>query len=79
MIREDIKNKLLDKNLEEIFLKNRDIDQGNYRVGKVEGEIICWNPNNGKFMDYFYDDVDDDLFSFELAFKTFGKEYMLYV
>ena len=75
MIREDIKNKLLDKNLEEIFLENRDIDQGNYRVGKVEGEIICWNPNNGKFMDYFFDDIEDDSFSFELAFKTFGKEY----
>lgn len=75
MIREDIKNKLLNKNLEEIFLENRDIDQKGYRVGKIDEEIICWNPDNGKFMDYFFDDIEDDSFSFELAFKTFGKEY----
>lgn len=77
MVRKDIKEKLLDKDLDSLFLKHREIDQGNYRVGEIDGEIICWNPDTDEFMDYFYDDSEEDWFSFDMAFKSFGKDYKI--
>lgn len=59
MIRNDIKLILKDQDLETIFLKHREIDMENYRVGVVNEEVIVWNPENNLFMDYFYDDVPD--------------------
>jgi hypothetical protein len=77
MVRKDVKEKLLDKDLDNLFLKHREIDQGNYRVGEIDGEIICWNPDTDEFMDYFYDDSEDDWYSFDTAFKSFGKDYKI--
>ena len=57
MIRNDIKIKLINENLDKLFLPHRNgIDQDNYRVGDINNEIIVWNPKNNLFMDYFYDD-----------------------
>lgn len=72
MIREDIKIKLMNKDVDKLFLPHRDgIDQANYRVGNIDNEIIAWNPINNLFMDYFYDDFGDiaTLFELTLAFK----------
>lgn len=77
MVRKDIKEKLLDKDPDSLFLKHREIDQGNYRVGEIDGEIICWNPDTDEFMDYFYDDSEEDWYYFDMAFKSFGKEYKI--
>ena len=70
MIRNDIKQKLLGKNLNEIFLENRPkIDQPGYRVGLFEDEVIVWNPDNNLFMEYFYDDkLDKEWFDLSLAY-----------
>ena len=60
MIRDDLKEKLNGKNLDEVFLKNRPgIDQPGYRVGKVGEEVVALNESSGEIMDYFYDDVPD--------------------
>ena len=60
MIRNDLKEKLDGKNLDEVFLKHRPgIDQPGYRVGKVGEEVVVLNESSGKIMDYFYDDVPD--------------------
>jgi len=67
MIRDDIKIKLINEDLNKLFLPHRDgIDQANYRVGDIHGEIIAWNPDNNLFMDYFYDDYLDIIW-FELS------------
>ena len=67
MIRNDLKEKLDGKNLDEVFLKHRPgIDQSGYRVGKVGEEVVVLNESNGEIMDYFYDDVPDkEWFSLE--------------
>lgn len=60
MIRNDLKEKLDEKNLDEVFLKHRPgIDQPGYRVGKVGEEVVVLNESSGEIMDYFYDDVPD--------------------
>lgn len=64
MIRNDIKNYLKDKNLDDLFLENRvGIDQPSYRVGNINyngnNTIVIWNPKTGLIMDYFYDDRED--------------------
>lgn len=57
MIRDDLKEKLDEKNLDEVFLKHRPgIDQPGYRVGKVGEEVVVLNESSGEIMDYFYDD-----------------------
>lgn len=67
MIREDIKQKLINEDLDKLFLPHRDgIDQANYRVGDINNEIIAWNPDTNIFMDYFYDDYPDIIW-FELS------------
>ena len=67
MIREDIKQKLINEDLDKLFLPHRiGIDQANYRVGIVFNEIIAWNPDTNIFMDYFYDDYPDIIW-FELS------------
>lgn len=67
MIREDIKQKLINEDLDKLFLPHRDgIDQANYRVGDINNEIIAWNPDTDIFMDYFYDDYPDIIW-FELS------------
>ena len=68
MIRNDTKINYLEA--DEIFLKHREnIDQGNYRVGKVKDEILVWNPDTNVFMDYFYDDISDEWFDLSLINK----------
>lgn len=68
MIRQDIKLYLQENNLkiDDIFLKHRNIDPINYRVGKIsikdhDEEIITMNESTGIIMDYFYDDLPDVL------------------
>lgn len=68
MIREDIKIKLMNKDVDKLFLPHRDeIDQANYRVGNIDNEIIAWNPINNLFMDYFYDDYLEIIW-FDISF-----------
>lgn len=55
MIRYDIKLDYL--SADKIFLKHRNIDQSNYRVGIVDNSVIVWNSNTNVFMDFFYDDL----------------------
>lgn len=65
MIRTDI-NIPLDQ-IDIYFLENRPgIDQPDYRVGKIEKDIIVYNPKTGKFMDYFYDDSLEEWFDLKL-------------
>ena len=59
MIREDIKKYLEKENLDNVFLQHREIDPENYRVGKINNEIVVWNPITNKIMDYFYDDQEE--------------------
>ena len=57
MLRDDIKEKLKDKNLDELFLQHRpEFDQPGYRVGDIDGEIVVMNESTKEIMDYFYDD-----------------------
>ena len=67
MIRDDLKEKLDGKSLDEVFLKHRPgIDQPGYRIGKVGEEVVILNESSGEIMDYFYDDVlDKEWFSLE--------------
>lgn len=80
MIRDDIKNYLKDKNLDELFLKNRKgIDQPGYRVGNIEYNgnniTIIWNPKTDLIMEYFYDDRKDlEWFSLDLIYPEPGFE-----
>ena len=63
MIRNDLKIYLQENhlNINEIFLAHRDIDPGNYRVGKISKEntemVVVLNEITGDIMDYFYDDT----------------------
>lgn len=75
MIRTDIKNFLNDKNLDEIFLANREnIDPENYRVSEImfnnKKTIIVMNDVTKEIMDYYYDDVSDNLFDLSLLSET---------
>lgn len=76
MIRNDVKQKLLGKNLEEIFLENRpNVDQPGYRVGEIDGEVVVWNPDNSIIMDYYYDDTPEVIwFSLKLIYSEDGFE-----
>lgn len=78
MIRTDIKNKLQNKNLDEIFLQHRDeVDQGSYRVAEIDGEVLVWNPNNGEIMDYFYDDSNQEFFNIKDVIKNLKFDYKI--
>lgn len=63
MLRKDI----LITNPDEVFLKHRDIDPLNYRVGVVDGNTLVWNPESNIFMDYYYDDSNEDWFDVNLS------------
>ena len=53
MIRDNLKEKLDGKNLDEVFLKHRPgIDQPGYRVGKVGEEVVVLNESSGEIMGY---------------------------
>lgn len=74
MIREDIKVKLSNKNVDKLFLQHRDgIDQANYRVGQIDNEVIAWNPNTNIFMDYFYDDSSEEWFDISFLDKRISN------
>ena len=74
MIREDIKIKLSNKEVDKLFLQHRDgIDQANYRVGQIDNEIIAWNPDTNIFMDYFYDDSAEVWFDISFLAKRISS------
>ena len=67
MIRNDLIEKLQNEDLDKIFLQHRDIDQGNYRVARIDDNVVCWNPETGMIMDYFYDDqIEKEWFNINL-------------
>lgn len=75
MIRTDVKNFLNDKNLDDIFLANREnIDPENYRVSEImfnnKKTIIVMNDVTKEIMDYYYDDMNDNLFDLSLLSET---------
>lgn len=69
MIRDDIKKYLENKDLDSIFSAPKE-SVGKYRIGEIEGKIIVWNPENNKFMDYYYDDCDTVWFDLSLFDKN---------
>lgn len=74
MIRNDI-NISLDQ-IDNYFLEHRPgIDQPGYRVGKIGEELIVYNPKTKKFMDYFYDDSEEEWFDLE----TYKEKYSGYL
>ena len=77
MIRNDLIEKLQNKDLDKIFLQHRDIDQGNYRVARIDDNVVCWNPETGMIMDYFYDDqIEREWFDIRLIYlniKTINR------
>lgn len=75
MIRRDIMDKLKDSDLNSLFMEHRAIDQSTYRVGEINGEIVCWNPSNGYIMDYFYDDIQDEWFNIKLVYPNINTKH----
>jgi hypothetical protein len=76
MIRKDLIDLLKGSDLNKIFLKHRDIDQSNYRVGKVNDQVVVWNPDNNLIMDYFYDDVRKDWLDLTTSYRP-GVGYLI--
>ena len=67
MIRNDLIEKLQNEDLDKIFLQHRNIDQKNYRVARIDDNVVCWNPETGMIMDYFYDDqIEKEWFNINL-------------
>ena len=71
MIRKDVKDFLRDKNLDDLFLKNRKgIDPNDYRVlslnFKGDQITVVMNEKTLEIMDYFYDDVDLEIFDLSM-------------
>lgn len=71
MIRKDIKDFLKDKNLDDLFLKNRKgIDPDGYRVLSIDFNsnqiTVVLNEETLEIMDYFYDDIDSDVFDLSM-------------
>lgn len=77
MLRQDLKKQLENKDLDKIFLQHRDnIDPENYRVGKIDEEVVAWNPDTNEIMDYFFDDSKEVWFCLSIIDKRFNQYFI---